>query len=77
MLALDFDAISLALAWLLAGGLVWMWRDPQSITDAVLRGWVCRHNRLPPRGVIIAAHILAILLWPRVVDRALTTGQRP
>lgn len=68
---LDFDPVAIALAWLLAGSVIWMLRDPQSITDAVLRGWVRRHHRLPPRGIVLAAHVIAILLWPRVLDRAL------
>jgi len=72
----NFDPIAIALAWLLVGSVIWMLRDPHSITDAVLRGWIRRHDRLPPRSVIIAAHVVAILLWPRVIDHALTTGQR-
>lgn len=68
---LDFDPVAIALAWLLAGSVIWMLRDPQAITDTVLRGWVRRHHRLPPRGIVLAAHVIAILLWPRVVDRAL------
>ncbi len=75
MLALDFDPIMLALAWLLAGSVVWMLRDPFTVTDAVLHGWAQRHGRLPPRGVLAAAHGLAILLWPRVLDRALQASE--
>lgn len=71
MLALNFDPIGLALAWLLVGSVIWMWRDPFTVTDAVLRGSVRRHRRLPRRGVLLVAHLVAILLWPRVLDQAL------
>jgi hypothetical protein len=76
MLALDFDPVGLALAWLLVGSVIWMLRDPFTVTDDVLRGSVRRHGRLPRRGVLIAAHLVAILLWPRVFDQTLQARDR-
>jgi len=74
MLALDFDPVGLALAWLFAGSVIWMWRDPFTVTDAVLRGWLDRNGQLPPRGVLLAAHALKILLWPFVIDIGFKTS---
>jgi hypothetical protein len=63
--------VCLALAWLLAGSVLWMWRDPFTVTDAVLCGWIGRSNRLPPRGVLLVAHVVVIVMWPRVLDQSL------
>lgn len=62
MLALD--VVGLVLIWLFAGSLIWMLRDPHSITENVTHTWLDSHGRLPPRGAVIAAHVVAIVAWP-------------
>jgi hypothetical protein len=57
------NLISVGLAWLLIGSVLWALISERHI-DFVVRRWTQRRGVLPGNGVIVLSVVLAIVKWP-------------
>jgi hypothetical protein len=62
---IGFDLFAASALWLGAGVSVTLAAGRQFFLDFILRSYVRRHRRLPPRIVFYMAFAIAVLFWPK------------
>jgi hypothetical protein len=60
----DLDPVTILLGYLAIGAVIWAFNDPHAYRDFAIRAFVRRTGRVPGNGFVVAAIVVAIVMWP-------------
>jgi hypothetical protein len=69
----DLDPVTILLGYLAIGAVIWAFNDPHGYRDFAIRAFVRRTGRVPGNGFVVAAVLLAIVVWPWLTYRGVKT----
>ena len=61
------DLATAILIHLAIGAVIWAFNDPHAYRDFAIRAFVRRTGRVPGNGFVVAAIVVAIVMWPRLM----------